>query len=155
MVLVSSPTIKEINFSPFFSVIPLTPLAVRPIGLTCDSENLINFPEDEARRISSLPDVIAVPINTSSSSRFIALIPDLYFFANRLRLVFLVVPFFVAIKINLSSVNSSTGRISLTDSSSSRLSIFTKGLPLEILDATGISYTFNQKTFPLVVKHRI
>ena len=76
-------------------------------------------------------------------------------YANKLRFVFLVVPFFVAIKMNLSSENSSTGRISLTDSSSSRLSILTKGLPLEILDATGISYTFNQKTFPLVVKHKI
>ena len=118
---------------------PFTPLAVLPIGLTLDSLNLINFPADEANKISFLPSVIAVPINLSSSSRFIALIPDFHFLAKRLRLVFFVIPFLVAIKINLSSENSSTGKISLTLSSSSNLSMFTKGLPFDVLDATGIS----------------
>ena len=65
--------------------------------------------------------------------------PDLYFLENKLRLVFLVVPFFVAINMYSFSENSLTGKISLTDSSSSRLSIFTSGLPLDVLDATGIS----------------
>ena len=59
---------------------------------------------------------------------------------------------FMAIKTKSFSLNSSTGRIFETDSSSSSLSILTSGRPLEVLLATGISYTFNQKTFPLVVK---
>ena len=133
----------------------MTPLAVLPIALTFDSLNLINFPADDAKRISLVPSVIAVPINLSSSSKFIALIPDFHFRSKRLKLVFLVIPFLVAMKINFLSENSSTGSMSLTLSSSSRLSILTSGLPLDVLDATGISYTFNQYTLPLVVKHNI
>jgi DNA gyrase subunit A len=47
-------------------------------------------------------------------------------------------------KTYLSSENSSTGKISLTFSSSSKLSMFTRGLPFDVLLATGTSYTFNQ-----------
>ena len=65
--------------------------------------------------------------------------PDFHFLAKRLRLVFLVIPFLVAMKIKCLSENSSTGSISLTLSSSSRFNILTKGLPLDILEATGIS----------------
>ena len=133
----------------------MTPLAVLPIALTLDSLNLINFPAEDANKISLLPSVIAVPINRSSSSKLIALIPDFHFLAKRLNLVFLVIPFLVAIKINLSSENSSTGKISLTLSSSSKLSMLTNGLPFDVLEATGISYTFNQNTLPFVVKQRI
>ena len=124
--------------------IPLTPLAVLPIGLTFFSENLISFPAEEAKSISSSPFVIAEPISSSSASKLIALIPDLYFFAKKLNCVFLVVPFLVAMKTYLSSENSSTGKMSLTFSSSSKLSMFTRGLPFDVLLATGTSYTFNQ-----------
>ena len=134
-----SATFNEISLWSFLSFIPLTPLAVLPIALTLVSLNLMSLPADEASKISFLPSVIAVPTNLSSSSKFIALMPDFHFLANKLKFVFFVIPFLVAIKINLSSENSSTGKISLTLSSSSRLSIFTKGLPLEVLDATGIS----------------
>ena len=100
IVFSGSAIIREISFSSFLSLIPLTPLAVLPIGLTCDSLNLINFPDDDANRISLSPEVIAVPTSLSSSSKFIALIPDLYFLENKLKFVFLVVPFLVAMKIN-------------------------------------------------------
>ena len=134
-----SATLREISFWSFFNFIPLTPRAVLPIGLTLDSLNLINFPAEEASKISLVPSVMAVPINLSSSSKFIALMPDFHFRSNRLKLVFFVIPLLVAIKIKCLSENSSTGSISLTLSSSSRFNILTKGLPLEVLDATGIS----------------
>ena len=118
---------------------PFTPLAALPIGLTFDSLNLINLPAEEASKISLVPSVIAVPINLSSSSKFIAFIPDFHFLAKWLKFVFFVIPFFVAIKTYLSSENSSTGKISLTLSSSSKLSILTRGRPFEVLEATGIS----------------
>ena len=67
--------ITEITLSSLPIFIPLTPLVDLPIGLTSPSENLIAFPDSEARHTSSFPSVIMVPINLSPSSRLIALKP--------------------------------------------------------------------------------
>ena len=112
--------ISETTLSSSTSFIPRTPVAVRPIGRTHSSAKRTTLPSAENSMASLLPSVKSTPISSSPSFKLTAIIPALRGRLKSCNGVFLTVPLAVAIKTNLPSSYSLTGRIAVIRSSCSR-----------------------------------
>ena len=126
------------------SVIPRTPRVTRPIGLASSSRKRIDLPCLEASSTSCLPSVSATVISLSSSSRFTAMMPPARGWEYSSSGVFFTTPSRVAIMMNLSSVNSFTGRMAEIFSFGERFRRLTIALPRVARPPSGISYTLSQ-----------
>ena len=135
--------------------IPITPIALLPVGLTSVSLNLMHWPSFVTRIISQSLSVSLTSISSSSSRIPIAWIPVLRIFANSLIGVFLTIPFLVAINIlSLSAICFTsigiTAAIFSPGWSCNKLII---AVPLDVLPDSGISYAFNLYARPVFVKN--
>ena len=115
------------------SLIPRTPVAVRPIARTAFSSKRTTRPCAENNIISLSPLVISTPISSSPSRSVSAIRPFARTLLNASNATFFTTPLAVAIKTNLSAENSpfGIGKIAVIRSFSSFTSgkIFTIGVP--------------------------
>ena len=144
-----------ITTSSLSSLIPITPWAILPIGLTSFSSNVILIPFLVTNTTLSSPSVNLTAINSSSSFNVIAWSPvflaELYSF----RAVFFINPFFVAINKYFPSAKFWIGIIADIFSPGSKLNKLTIAVPLAVLPASGISYPLNLYNLPLLLKNNI
>ena len=128
---------RETTFSFSIKRIPLTPVAVLPIGRTWSSLKRTTLPASENNIISLCPSVRSTPISSLPSFRFTAMIPLALGREYCVNSVFFTVPLVVAIKTYLPASNSCIGRIAVIRSPSSRGRILTIGRPLAFRLASG------------------
>ncbi len=83
------------------------------------------------------------------------MMPALRGFENSVSAVFLTVPRAVLMKMKCSASNWRTGRMTLIFSPSDSGNMLTIGLPRELRDPCGTSYTFSQYSRPRFEKHRM
>ena len=111
---------SETTLSSSLSFIPRTPVAVRPIGRTQSSAKRTTLPSAENNITSFVLSVKSTPINSSPSFKLTAMIPALRGRLKSCRGVFFTVPLAVAIKTNLPSSYSLTGKMAVIRSFCSR-----------------------------------
>ena len=121
----------------FRRVIPLTPRAFLPMGLTSLSWNLMAFPFLVAIKSCWSPSVLITSTSSSSPSEM-AMIPLGRGFPYSLRAVFFTYPFRVTMTRYSSSGNESTDTTAVMHSSCS-FSRLTMGFPLAVREAAGTS----------------
>src|SRR5271156_4326058 len=80
--------------SPLSRSMPFTPPALRPMGRTSVSRNRMAWPSWLARKIICLPSVSFAPINSSLSSRLMAMMPVERGLENSISVDFFTAPLF-------------------------------------------------------------
>jgi len=132
-----------ITQSSLSSLIPITPWEALPIGLTSFSLNVIDIPSFVTRTTLSSPSVNLTAINSSSSFNVIDKSPVFLAELYSDKLVFLMIPFFVANNKYLPSAKFCIGIIADIFSPLLKLNKLTIAVPLAVLPASGISYPLN------------
>ena len=137
------------------NLIPITPCAVLPTGLTSFSLNVMHIPFLVTRTILSSPSVNLTSISSSSSFRLIPCNPVFLAESYSFRGVFLIIPDFVAISRNLPSSKFLIGITAVIFSPASRDNKLTIAVPFAVLPASGTSNPLNLYNFPLLLKNNI
>ena len=144
-----------ITLSSSDNFIPITPCAVLPIGRTSFSSNVIHIPPVVTKTTLSSPSVNFTVINSSSSFNVIACNPVFLAELYSVNAVFLIKPFFVAIRRYFPSAKLFIGITAEIFSPLSKLNKLTIAVPFAVLPASGISYPLNLYSFPLLLKNKI
>ena len=144
-----------ITLSSSSSLIPITPCAVLPTGLTSFSSNVMLIPFFVTITTLSSPSVSLTSINSSSSFNVIANNPVFLAELYSVSAVFFISPFLVPINKYFPSEKLLIGITADIFSPESRLNKLTIAVPLAVLPASGTSYPFNLYNFPLLLKNNI